>query len=169
MRKNGFTLIELLVVVAIIGILATIAVPNFLCALVKAKVARVQGDFEAVATALEMYAMDNNALIPDKLTLNNLGMPRTEYQVWSQLTTPVGYLGAVAFVDPFNQKYAWEPSTPEYAVMGVYSYQGNKGRNWTTHSIGPSQRYEFTPATLFAPSNGCVSIGGIVRTEAGQR
>ncbi|MGC9329227.1 MAG: type II secretion system protein, partial [Candidatus Hinthialibacter sp.] len=57
--KKGFTLIELLIVVAIIGILAAIAVPNFLNAQVRAKVSRVYSDLRSLGNAIEMYALDH--------------------------------------------------------------------------------------------------------------
>ena len=57
---KGFTLIELLIVVAIIAILAAIAVPNFLEAQTRAKVARCKTDMRTVVTALESYHIDNN-------------------------------------------------------------------------------------------------------------
>ena len=57
----GFTLIELLIVVAIIGILAAIAVPNFLNAQMRAKIARVIADQKAVQSALEQYFIDWNS------------------------------------------------------------------------------------------------------------
>ncbi|MFB3787921.1 MAG: type II secretion system protein [bacterium] len=62
--QRGFTLIELLIVVAIIGVLAAIAVPNFLNAQVRAKVAKVKSDFKAISTAMEMYHMDFNCYAP---------------------------------------------------------------------------------------------------------
>ncbi len=58
-KREGFTLIELLIVVAIIGILAGIAIPNFLGARNRARVARVFADFRTIGTALESYYVDN--------------------------------------------------------------------------------------------------------------
>ena len=60
MKRTGFTLIELLIVVAIIGILAAIAVPNFLNAQTRAKVARTESDMRAIDQAIRMYQLDNN-------------------------------------------------------------------------------------------------------------
>jgi len=57
-RASGFTLIELLVVVAIIGILATIAIPNLLNALQRGKQKRTMADMRTLATAIESYNVD---------------------------------------------------------------------------------------------------------------
>ena len=70
-RKKGFTLIELLIVVAIIGILAGIAIPNFLGARTKARVSRAFSDMEAIATAEEMYMMDEDHYADQITTLIN--------------------------------------------------------------------------------------------------
>ncbi|MBZ0258334.1 prepilin-type N-terminal cleavage/methylation domain-containing protein [bacterium] len=86
--KKGFTLIELLIVVAIIGILAAIAVPNFLNAQMRAKLAQVQSNFKALGTAFELYRVDHGmyALHDPVHRQNVLG---------NGLTTPVLYIARI--------------------------------------------------------------------------
>ncbi|WP_305882426.1 type IV pilin protein [Desulfuromonas sp. KJ2020] len=60
-RKNqkGFTLIELLIVVAIIGILAAIAIPQFASYRQKAYNSAAQSDLKNMKTGMEAYNADN--------------------------------------------------------------------------------------------------------------
>ena len=56
MRSNkGFTLIELMIVVAIIGILAAIAIPNFLAMQLRSKRAELPSNLDGIRTAEKAY------------------------------------------------------------------------------------------------------------------
>ncbi len=64
-RESGFTLIELLVVITIIGILAAIALPNYIKAKDKAKEAEVKANCHTLQIALERYATDHSGAYPN--------------------------------------------------------------------------------------------------------
>ena len=61
-RKNtaGFTLVEIMIVVAIIGLLAAIAVPNFAQARTNARRGTCINNLRLVDAAKEQYALENN-------------------------------------------------------------------------------------------------------------
>jgi prepilin-type N-terminal cleavage/methylation domain-containing protein len=61
-NNKGFTLIELMIVVVIIGILAAIAVPNFIAMQARAKEASVKSNCHTVQLAAEDFAVQNNGI-----------------------------------------------------------------------------------------------------------
>ncbi|MFB3786603.1 MAG: prepilin-type N-terminal cleavage/methylation domain-containing protein [bacterium] len=169
--RHAFTLIELLIVVAIIGILAAIAVPNFLNAQVRAKVSRAVSDMRNISLALETYRLDNNAypawggLYPNQLR-------------YIRLTTPTAYMSSIP-QDPFVNSVNEE----EYLKTGnAYDYVDRDPSAWghlfRLSSWGPDGKNsyagsrEFTsvqqacpngaPVFVYNPSNGLGSYGDIV-------
>ncbi|MBN2326058.1 MAG: prepilin-type N-terminal cleavage/methylation domain-containing protein [Candidatus Omnitrophica bacterium] len=139
----GFTLIELLIVVAIIGILAAMAVPNFMNARMRSMVARVNADHQAIQTALGMYAVDNGRYSAygnpeDVVTAINAGAI-TYLPV--RLTTPVSYLSSLPY-DPFPPKVMGGDSSSHatrsykyiHAYDEIYKEQSFYGKHLRAHT-----------------------------------
>lgn len=76
---SGFTLIELLVVIAIIGILAVVALPALFKNINKAKIAKVESNYNAIKTAELNYYAENNSFESNlkKLDIEHLDISKT--------------------------------------------------------------------------------------------
>jgi len=59
-NRHGFTLVEIMIVVAIIALLASIAVPNFLRARKRSQATRILEDLRMIDSATDEYAIENN-------------------------------------------------------------------------------------------------------------
>ncbi len=57
-RESGFTLVELMIVMAIIGVLATLAIPSYVTAIKHAREAVLKEDLHVMRNAIDSYTMD---------------------------------------------------------------------------------------------------------------
>lgn len=111
LKKNrwGFTLIELMIVITIIGILASIAVPNYRWGLIKAREAVLKEDLYHIRRALDQYFADNGKY-PDSL---------------DELTNPSKqYLYAIP-ADVFTGQKDWVTKAPDPPAEGQPEIKGN--------------------------------------------
>ena len=183
--RGAFTLIELLIVVAIIGILAAIAVPNFLNAQVRAKVARTAGDMKALHSAMEMYSLDNNTYPPDYDSgrVPGVTIQQNEILTYVRLTTPIAYMSSVP-IDPFF--IGPTGRLDHIKKMPLFQYAGPPGSKdrpawvasntaYTITSLGPdkkdqqawSRAHNNVGDILFQTSNGLSSLGDLYMSNNG--
>ena len=82
--KKGFTLIELMIVVAIIGILAAIAIPNFLKFQAKSKQSEAKASLGAIYTGqISFFGETNTFGNFDQINWSPSGTPRYHYTLGS--------------------------------------------------------------------------------------
>ncbi len=79
--EGGFTLIELMAVVVIIGILAAIAIPNYIGQQDKARDAAAMAQLRTAATSQQLYHVDQNAFAGTATELEAYGFRQGEQEV----------------------------------------------------------------------------------------
>jgi type IV pilus assembly protein PilA len=98
--QAGFTLIELMIVVAIIGILAAIAIPQYQNYIIKAQVTRVMGETGNVKTAVDVCLNDGRTKVvtgaPADNTECNLGVTLSNLMTGGNTATTTTTAGAPA-------------------------------------------------------------------------
>jgi len=194
--QNAFTLIELLVVIGIIAILSLIALPNFLDAQTRAKIARAMADMRSIDVGMEAYHTDANMYPIDyDEEWGKPGDPLNDFDTWKALTTPIAYLSTV-FYAPYE--FTNKHHNP-YSPQEVYAYWGPSSRNnhrfsteneaenvyFVMDCAGPDRDLDFDEGNadgrvteliqrtaigqdyLYDPTNGTLSSGDIIMTHRG--
>lgn len=129
--QRGFTLIEIMIVVVIIGVLGALVVPQFMSRPDQAKVTAARSDLQAIATALEMYRLDNHAYPSSQQGLQAL-VQRPAGQPEARAWNPQGYLRRVP-VDPWGVAYHYlnpgqhSPGHYDLYSLGADGLSGGEG------------------------------------------
>ncbi|HAO54673.1 MAG: type II secretion system protein GspG [Gammaproteobacteria bacterium] len=115
---RGFTLIEIMVVVVIIGLLATLIVPNVIGQGDAARVTAAQIDIRAIGNALDLYR------------LNNSHYPSTEQGLEALVNKPAGFPEPRSWgPEPYLKKLPTDPWGTEFVYI-------NNGFNYELYSFG---------------------------------
>lgn len=123
-RQSGFTLIEIMVVVVILGILASIVVPNIMGAPDEARTVKAKQDIRAIESALRQYRLDNYQYPTTEQGLQALvEKPTTqpEPKNWKS----GGYMNRLP-QDPWGNDYLYR-NPGEHGEIDVYTL-GRDGR-----------------------------------------
>jgi type IV pilus assembly protein PilA len=86
-KAKGFTLIELMIVVAIIGILAAIAIPNFLRYQLRSKFAELRSNVQAIQKSEESLRQGERQFCPNAFKGVYASMPTTPAALGGQQKT----------------------------------------------------------------------------------
>ncbi|MBI4335969.1 MAG: type II secretion system protein [Candidatus Omnitrophica bacterium] len=130
-KTRSFTLVEIMITVAIIGMLVSIAIPNFLIAQKNVKISQVKANLQTIRAAIDTYNLVNGTSPPWSDVSDNNGkilrdrtIPENPFSTeskWSKQTTPRNIV--------YNLRGS-EKGTLAWGGGLGWSYNENTGEFW---------------------------------------
>jgi len=131
-KSQGFTLLEVMVVIVILGILASMVVPNLMGSQERANMQKAVSDVTALETSLSLYKMDNYDYPSTEQGLDAL-VEQTDIEPEPRRFPEGGYIKRLP-KDPWGNEYILL-NPGEQGKMDVFS-TGPDGEPGTEDDIG---------------------------------
>jgi general secretion pathway protein G len=125
-RNNAFSLVELMAVLLIIGLLAAVAMKNFMGTTDKAAVTATRANLAILSEAVMMFKLDTGRYPAEELGLLELLEEPTDVEGWQ----PGGYLKTTEIpLDAWNYEFIYllNPESGKPFVIISYGADGEEG------------------------------------------
>ena len=135
--QKGFTLIELMIVVVIIGILAAIAIPNFIAMQDRAKEGSTKANMHTFQLAAEDYGVQKDGAYSDVASAVHGLLPQAGANFKNPFTQSaavnVAYEDRASILNPCTNR-----------VSGITSYADSNAANYNIKGVGKATATDLT-------------------------